>query len=131
MARLRATEEAWARAIIELPADGDLVAQVRESVERGMASAGATAAAQHLAAAERWQWEMGTWASGAGEGLSSMFEVRTLQLAQAWLLAVGAPADAAAAAEVRRLAKEVAEDPNDVAARYRPHVTALLGRLSS
>ena len=131
VAKLRAVHEAWARALLGLEEKGDLVAQVRAAVEQGVEEPCAQAAAQQLAAAEQWQWEMGTWATGSGEGLASMFEVRSLQLAQAWLVSVMAPHDALAAAELRRLAMAVSGDPNDVAARQQKHLNALLERASS
>ena len=121
---LRAAEEAMARQVLGLGA-GDLVDAVRAVASERTDEARA-AAIHHLAAAEGWQWEIGTWASGSGEGLASMFEVRTLQLAQAWLH--GAAPDGTA--EALRLADEVQGDPNRVAARYDAAVEALRGRLS-
>lgn len=127
--RLRSVEEAWARAALGVAAEGDLVALVRAAVERGVAGERAQDASSHLAEAERWQWEIGTWSTGSGEGLASMFAVRALQLARAWLLSAAAAAAAGAVAEARRLAAAVRDDPNDVAAAYRPAVEALLARL--
>ncbi|MCB9685954.1 MAG: hypothetical protein H6738_03010 [Alphaproteobacteria bacterium] len=70
-----------------------------------------------LAAEER-QWEIGTWSSGSGEGLASMFEVRTLQVARAWLTPDRE--------EGRALMQQVSDDPNDSGARLRPHIDAWL-----
>lgn len=133
--RLRAREEEWARRVLGLAprarASGEtrLVAGVRELVEAGVAAEVARRAERHLAAAEQWQWEIGTWATGAGEGLSSMFEVRSLQLARAWLLAAGAAEDASLVEQARQLARAVADDPNDVAAPHRKAIAALFKRL--
>lgn len=124
VARLRALHEAWARAILGLNPGEKLVSSVRAGVEAGIAPEKAAEASAHLADAETWQWEIGTWSSGAGEGLSSMFEVRALQLARAWLLSAQDPAAA------RALALEVQSDPNRIAARLDKHVSALLARLS-
>jgi len=129
--RLRALEEAWARSLAGLPAEGALVPQVRAAVERGIDPSLAASVADRLSAAEDRQWEIGTWSSGSGEGLASMFEVRTLQLARAWLLAAPAQTDPNARARALELADAVANDPNDVAARLAPEVAALRARLSS
>jgi hypothetical protein len=129
VARLRSVEEAWARASLGLAAEGDLVALVRRAVEHGVDVRRARDAITHLAEAEQWQWEIGTWSTGSGEGLASMFAVRSLQLARAWLLSACAAVEAHAAAEARRLAAEVRDDPNDVAERYRADVETLLARM--
>ena len=127
--RLRAVREAWARALLGLNEEADSVArEVRAAVERGLDPACAKDAARHLAGAEKWQWEIGSWATGSGEGLSSMFKVRALQLADAWLLSVAIADDPDAAAEVRRLIEAVDGDPNDVAARLRKHLEELIVR---
>lgn len=124
---LRALEEARARALLGLCA-GDthaLPRLARGHVERGVDAALAQQVAAHLAAAERWQWEMGSWATGAGEGLASMADVRALQLARAWLLA--SPDRAAA----RRLLDEVERDPNRLGARHADDIAALRALLAS
>jgi hypothetical protein len=124
--RLRALHEDWARALLGLGSQDKLVSLVRASVESGLAPATAAEAASQLERAEKWQWEIGSWATGSGEGLASMFEVRTLQLARAWLLSANAEgADAA-----RSLALQVENDSNDIAARLRKHIQALLARLT-
>ncbi len=128
--RLRAVHEAWARMLLGIDDEDDLVAEVRAAVERRLDSARARDAAQHLADAEKWQWEIGTWSTGSGEGLSSMFQVRSLQLAQAWLVSIRMADDLNAAAEVRRLTEAVAGDPNDLAARLREHLDELIERTS-
>ncbi len=126
---LRSVRERWARATLGLGDDEDLVRGIRRLVEGGLDGTRAGEAAAHLADAERWQWEIGTWSTGAGEGLASMFSVRSLQLARAWLESVRVGGEPAVVAEVRRLVCEVRDDPNDVAARLRGHVEALLVRL--
>ncbi|MEZ4401430.1 MAG: hypothetical protein R3B06_15500 [Kofleriaceae bacterium] len=123
--RLRQAREQWARARLGLPPAGELVGLVRAAVEEDAAPAHASEAAQHLAAAEAWQWEIGTWASGSGEGLASMYAVRTLQLAQAWLLAGVAPARAGA------LLDQVEGDANQIVAPLAAHVAALRARLGA
>jgi hypothetical protein len=131
--RLRVVEEAWARHLLGLRVgarpdggfelDGELVPSVRALVERGLDPALARRAEPHLERAERCQWEIGTWSTGSGEGLASMFEVRCLEIARAWLLAAHGPAFASAA---RTIAERAAGDPNRVAESQRPHVEALL-----
>lgn len=72
---------------------------------------------------------IGTWATGSGEGLASMAEVRALQLAQAWLLASGPAPDADAAARARALLGAAESDPNRIAERHAAHMAALHRRL--
>ena len=74
--------------------------------------------------------EIGTWASGSGEGLASMAEVRALQIAQAWLWAARGSADPGAVDKARALAQEARDDPNDIAAPHAAHIDALLRRVS-
>lgn len=131
VARLRALHEARARALLGIGAQGELVARVRALVERGVEPGLARDAIARLEDAERYQWEIGTWSTGSGEGLSSMFEVRTLQLARGWLCAARVEVDPDATATARRCARDVDEDPNDIAASLRAHVVALRDRLGS
>lgn len=124
--RLRGLEEQWARSLLGI-ADGDaLTESVRRWVERGPDVAVAAQAIAHLQEAERWQWEIGTWASGAGEGLSSMAEVRKLQAAQAWLRAATGDVDRA-----RALIAEVEGDPNGMGRYEAESTNALKARLGS
>ena len=128
---LRVVEEDWARSILGLHPvqnglDPKLVTDVRRLVERGLDPNVAEDAASHLARAEQWQWEIGTWATGSGEGLSSMFEVRCLQLARAWLLAAGVRRAPGLADEAKKLAREVIGDPNRIAQSVQPHADALI-----
>jgi hypothetical protein len=127
VARLRVLHEEWARALLGMEAQDKLLSQIRARVESGLLPGTAAEAASQLARAEKWQWEIGSWSSGSGEGLASMFEVRTLQLAQAWLLSVQADPESLDAA--RDLAKQVENDPNDTAAPHRKNLHALHTRL--
>jgi hypothetical protein len=61
------------------------------------------------------------------EGAS--FEVRSLQLARAFLLAALVSTDANAKSEARALAHEVEHDPNDIAASLRSEIAKLRARL--
>ncbi len=131
VARLRALHEAWARALLGVEDDGDLVRRVRAVVERGTEPRRAIDAIEQLLAAEKHQWEIGTWASGSGEGLSSMAEVRRLQIAQAWLWSALSSRDGDAADKARELLKGAVEDPNRVARRYSKQIQALYKRLGN
>ena len=124
--RLRGLEEQWARALLGLSDGAKLTEHVRRWVERGPDVSIAAEAVAHLHEAEQWQWQIGTWATGAGEGLSSMAEVRKLQAAQAWLRA--ATGDVAAA---RALIAQVDGDPNGMGQSEAAHTRALLARLDS
>lgn len=125
VARLRTLHEAWARTLLGISPKGELVAATRARVEGGLDAALALKAAEQLAQAEQWQWEIGTWSSGSGEGLASMFEVRTLQLAQAWLHAARASVEPAASPRALALAAEVENDPNRIAEPLQQHWQAL------
>ncbi len=129
VARLRTLHEAWARALLNIQDEDRLLVEVRASVEHGIEPRCAAAAEEQLRAAERHQWEIGTWASGAGEGLSSMAEVRELQIAQAWLWAAQSPERGDARDKARELLKQVEEDPNRIAARHGKNIQALYKRL--
>lgn len=128
--RLRALHEARARSLLGVTAEARLVDAVRAKVEADLDPGLAALAFTRLADATQWQWEIGTWASAGGEGLVSMFQVRTLQLASAWLHAARVSVDAEAGSEALRLADEVDHAPNNVAASLRPHVVALRSRLA-
>jgi hypothetical protein len=127
--RLRAVHEAWSRAVLGIDDDGALVPRVRAAVERGVEPRLASRAIEQLHAAEKHQWEIGTWATGAGEGLSSMREVRELQLARAWLEAALCPIDPRARDRALALLEQVAGDPNRVAAHCAGEIEALRERL--
>jgi len=127
VARLRTAHEAWARSVLAIEAGGNLVAQVRVAVEHGVDTDRARDAIERLREATERQWEIGSWSSGSGEGLSSMFEVRSLQLAQAWLWS--ARSSTGAADEARALLTEVRDDPNRIAERHAGHMQALAERL--
>lgn len=88
---LRELEESWARHLLVLEAAGNIASVMRMRVKNAAAStvdpAAASEALGHLEAAERWQWRIGSYATGSGEGLASMSEVHSLQMARAWLAA--------------------------------------------
>jgi hypothetical protein len=130
---LRALEEAWARHLLGVAPSGDIVKLVHHRAQRAFDTAtttGATAAfeaLEHLTTAEQWQWRIGSYATGSGEGLASMAEVRALQMARAWLAAAlfretHAPALSALATS---LAVEIERDPNGMGARYSKAITHL------
>lgn len=124
--KLRALEEQWARALLGLSADDDLGKQVRRWVEERLDATVAAHATAHLNAAEGWQWEIGTWSTGSGEGLASMAEVRRLQAAQAWLRA--------AAGDVARalsLIEQVEGDSNGMGRWEADSMRALRERLGT
>jgi hypothetical protein len=127
---LRALEESWARELLGLGEGGAIGGAVRGRVTEGVDPTVALAAAAHLAEAERWQWEIGSWSTGAGEGLASMAEVRELQMARAWLAAgltrAGHPDEAARAA---RLVGEVESDPNGQGKDHAGAIKALRAHL--
>jgi hypothetical protein len=129
VARLRAIREAWARAILGIDGAEDLVVGVRAVVTRGLAPARAAEGIEQLELAEAHQWEIGTWATGSGEGLSSMREVHALGIAQAWLWAARAGDDPTAAHKARALLSRAEADPNRVARHYQPQIQALQERL--
>lgn len=126
---LRGAYESWARMLLGIGDNVRLIANVRRIVEAGLDPELAAEVAEKFAGAEEWQWVIGSWATGSGEGLSSMFEVRTLQLARAWVLAAGLP-DRGDLPEVRRLALEVKNASNGVANTLQSDVDALLARIN-
>lgn len=99
------------------------------AVEGGISAARAAESIEQFRAAETYQWEIGTWSTGSGEGLSSMRAVRELQIAQAWLWAARAPDDPDAGTQARKLLDEAADDPNRVAVAYSARMRALHDRL--
>lgn len=122
--QLRELEERWARSQLGLPLQGDLTQSVRQWVEGDPDAALAADAARHLAAAETWQREIGTWASGSGEGLASMAQLRMLKAARAWLLFVAGDLESA-----RALIAQVEGDPNGQGSAQVESVRALERRL--
>ncbi len=84
---LRELEESWARHLLNLEATGDIASQVHTRLKSGVDPAAGSEALVHLEAAEGWQWRIGSYATGSGEGLASMGEVHALQMARAWLAA--------------------------------------------
>jgi hypothetical protein len=130
VAGLRAVNEAWARSLLGVEQTQSLVAAVRRVVEGELEQSIAAQAVQCLQRAEEHQWEIGTWATGSGEGLASMAEVRALQIARAWLLCASAAPEETAEKEARELLREASEDPNRIAERHSKDIAALLARLS-
>jgi hypothetical protein len=127
---LRSVEEAWARHLLGLGVAGHLATLVRERVERGVDTTAARAAEVHLAQAEVWQREIGTWATGAGEGLASMAELYELKLARAWLNVALAEVEGALRAEAAlALVAAVASDPNGQGEVHARSITALKAAL--
>ncbi|MEB2283064.1 MAG: hypothetical protein B6D46_03520 [Polyangiaceae bacterium UTPRO1] len=130
--RLRCLEEDAARAALGVAlaaSHAELVPLVAERVALGIEADAAQRALDHLAKAEHWQWQIGTWATGSGEGLVSMLAVRTLQLARAWLCSALAAADPARKHEALALLTEIKNDPNDVASDLMPELRTLQARL--
>lgn len=70
------------------------------------------AAIDHFRAAEEQQWHIGTWATGAGEGLASMFAVYEIQLERA-----AVHRRLGQLAEVARIEEGIARDPNGLGKR--------------
>jgi hypothetical protein len=121
---LRGTYEAWARAELGIEG-GDIHESVRVAVARGVPLEAARSAEQHLAQAERYQWQIGSASTGSGEGLASMGNVYRLQLARAWLLAACAAIDPVSADRARAIAVGIERDPNGIGKRLERDVDAL------
>jgi len=113
---LRALEEQWAAFFLGLSEGEALIAGVRRRVIEGIAEERVLSAIAHLEEALSQQWTLGTWSSGAGEGLASIAEVRRLQVALAWLH--GARTDPEGPAHALSLIAQVLEDPNGQGGRY-------------
>lgn len=128
--QLRALHERLARVILG-STEKRIVVVARVAAENTLPVETAKRAIAHLAEAERRQWDIGTWATGSGEGLASMAEVRKLQLAQAWLWSALGAGDPDARQAALRLAEEVENDANDVAADLSRSITALRNRLGA
>ncbi|HWO13714.1 MAG TPA: hypothetical protein VNN80_29630 [Polyangiaceae bacterium] len=115
LASLRVVEEDWARHALGVDMSGTLASQARRSVERGVPLDRLERALPHAKRAVQRQWDLGSFATGSGEGLAVMAEVRELQTALAWLhagIARHDPVRARHAAEAQRLAREIREDSN-------------------
>lgn len=129
---LRALEEAWARHLLGVAPSGDIVKLVHHRAQRAFDTTTTTnntpttdnttafEALEHLKAAEQWQWRIGSYATGSGEGLASMAEVRALQMARAWLAAALFRETHAHAlsALAKSLTVEIERDPNGMGAKY-------------
>jgi hypothetical protein len=128
---LREVEEAWARQLLNLGTGDALAPAVHRQVKSGLGAVAGEDAEAHLAEAEKWQSEIGTYASGSGEGLASMAEVRSLQMARAWLAAALFQETGKKARETlaRSLAKKIEGDPNGLGKRYAKSLTELRAML--
>lgn len=129
---LRSVEETWARHLLGVGEQGGIAALVRRRVAGGVDALAARQAEVHLAQAEDWQWQIGSWATGAGEGLAAMAQVYELKMARAWLNVAlasekggGQPRASAALA----LVAEVAGDANGQGKPYAKSIAALKAML--
>lgn len=109
---LRALEEDWARALLGRRNRGRIATMARARAKAGIDPAVASVAGSHLAAAEKCQREIASYATAGAEGLGFFAPVRELQVAQAWLLAARARATGRVA-EVRRALSVAAEVEGD------------------
>lgn len=123
--RLRVLHERAARLLLDIPLAAPLAVATRDAFEEGLPVVVARRAEEHLAAAERFQWEIGSWASGAGEGLASVREARELGLARGWLLVACAREAPELYPAARALADAVDEDLHDIARDLRPESARL------
>jgi hypothetical protein len=118
---LRELEESRACEILGIrPVPDGLVAATRERVCAGIEREVAELACTHLRNAEGWQWEVGSYSTGAGEGFMSMGKVYTLKLTQAWLQAACGDA-----AQAHALMAEIEGDPNRLGQRFASEIAAL------
>jgi hypothetical protein len=125
---LRLLEEAYARQLLglepEVQGEPVLARDLEERVQRGLELRTAMVALTHLLAAEGWQWEIGSWSTGAGEGFASMGKIYGLKLGQAWLhAALGAPERA------HKLVSEVELCPNKLGRFWSKEIARLRARL--
>jgi hypothetical protein len=121
---LRGCREAAARALLAAPHPLPIVAAARAAVASGLAPSRAAEARAHLAEAERHEVVIGSWSSGAGEGVASRRAACELALARTWLLLAEEP-DARARESVEATLVAVAAEPNGVGAGLARDVEAL------
>jgi hypothetical protein len=117
---LCALEEDWARALLRGRNRGRIATMARARARAGIDPAVARAAGSHLAAAEKCQREVASYATAGAEGLGFFAPVREFQVAQAWLLAARARATGQGV-EARRalsVAAEVEGDTNGQGLAY-------------
>jgi hypothetical protein len=117
---LCAIEESWGRQLLGVADTGDIAAAARRRVKAALEPAVAEEASAHLAEAEKWQAQIGSYATGAGEGLTSMGALRSLQMARAWIEAAlsrvaGRPI---AAKRALALAAKIEGDANGLGTRH-------------
>jgi hypothetical protein len=130
---LRAIEESWARQLLGVASAGDIAAVVRRRVKAALEPTIAGEASAHLAEAEKWQEQIGRYATGAGEGLASMGALRSLQMARAWIEVTLSRAAGHEAATKRALAlaSEIDGDANGLGARHAKALRQLRALLSA
>ena len=133
LASLRSLEEEWALRLLGWgpPNPRERIdTDVRDRVEHGVGLAALNEALSHVRRAERWQRRLVRLAGGSEDDSESMYEVRSLQVAAAWLLAAiaqqGGPGALDSSAQAHALAREVREDRQPSLERS---VQALLQRL--
>lgn len=118
---LREFEESRACRVLGIrPPVDRLVASIRERVVARLDARTALKACSYLRNAEVWQWEKGSWSTGAGDGLMSMWHVYALKLSQAWLYACMGDVSRAQA-----LTAEIAAAPNRFGARFEAEIASL------
>lgn len=127
--KLRSLHEQAARLAVGTEA-GDLLAQLCVTVEHGIAQENARRAIEHLGSAEDRQGELGSWASGSGEGLTSTRNVCELQLARAYLLSALIDAEPEALEQALALIRGVETAHNNVAADFTEHLKWLRAKLA-
>lgn len=130
---LRAIEEDWARHLLGLSATGNLPSQVHTRIQRAFDQPAAIEAVRHLEAAEKWQRQIGSYATGSGEGLVSMGEVHALQMARAWLTAAlfVQTRDVALLKQATALALAVEQAHNGMGRRYAGAIRRLRAFISA
>lgn len=129
MERRRKAIEAIVRGWLEVDEATEFVTAVRSAVERGVEPETARAAVELLVEAAWCQTGLGTIANGPGEGRYSMLQLRTLEFARAWLLAVMSE-DEDRVAESRTLLAKVEADAFYDERRRGKHLAALRRRLT-
>jgi hypothetical protein len=130
---LRSLEEGWARQMLGVEGSGDIATVVRQRVKAALDPTIAGEVSAHLAEAEKWQAQIGSYATGAGEGLTSMGALRSLQMARAWIEATLSRTTGYAASTKRALAlaSKIEGDANGLGARHTKSLRELRAFLSA
>lgn len=113
-----------ARHVVGAALAQDLVTAMRDAVVGGVPPSAARAAAALLARAEAAEITLGTYATGAGEGIASRRMACTIALARAWLVLADDAAQQADAAAA--LATAVRAEPNGVGEALADEVAEIL-----